>query len=107
MSTISGVTRAWLPDRQRAQAFFDAETDEEKLKQLAYSGSNMIPCGWVEVGTAVITVDVRDTRKLVEEHLEALQKQLAHIKSREDSVRADLEHQITQLQGLLEEGGLL
>ena len=91
MKTITGQTGAWLPS-------FNSKESPEDVKNLSFSEFDMTDQGWVNVGTATITVELLDNKEIVNGQLSMLNEAKRRVQAESARKLSEIE---TQIQSLL------
>lgn len=72
--TVTATTKAWLTQSYGPEDLLLAP--EEVVKRLYYTNQGMTTLGWTCVGTAAVTVELVEEKKLVDNKIEALKGEL-------------------------------
>lgn len=93
-TTVTAAMKAWLPSHS-----FTSPTDllAGKIDGLFYSNADMASSGWTEVGSASITLELIDTRAMIDNKVEALKQEGAAIRAEAYQKTMRIDEQIRNL----------
>ena len=94
--TFTGTTKAWVT----GSSIWDMEQakDSQRVSDFSYHDGDMTEYGWVEVGTAEITVTLNVAHKdIVNSQVATLRKQVESIRAESQSKVNRIEDQIKNL----------
>lgn len=94
--TFTGTTKAWIT----STSSWDMERlkDSERVCDFTYHDGDMTDYGWVEVGTAEVTVTLNVAHKdIVNSQVATLRKQANSIRAEAEVKASNLENQIKNL----------
>lgn len=106
MSTnqFTGTTKVWLSSShksiQELEALVRNGETGRAVNYLSTADSDMSSVGWVQVGTASITVKLLDTSTVVEHQVAALKKELQEVRAEAQMKENAILARISKLQAI-------
>lgn len=95
MKTITFQTKAWLSDGK-----IERNADSTDVDNMSFYKDDMTDFGWVEVGTAEITVTLVDRKTVVVNQIAGLNEAKRRIQAEAEKRLTEIEGQIQSLQAL-------
>lgn len=104
-TTFTGSTKVWISSPEYydisglKQLIADGDLDRA-VDYLSMASNDMSSNGWVEVGTASVTVTLHDSNELHEKALEGLHKQLQEVRAENHRRESFILDRISKLQAI-------
>lgn len=105
MKTIKGTQKAWMSDSchitpNEMQECIDKGKHEYLIGRLHFTNSDMTRHGWVEVGTAKVSVTFHPQDEVIEKLADGLREQISMVRAEAQTKVLQLEEKLSQLLAL-------
>ena len=100
MKTFTGKTKVWLSSDWTNIDDLLALTDDEAVNYVAYASHDMSGTGWRLIGTATVTIELNSKEAIHKTELDALNKELAEVRTMALLAENTILHRISKLQAL-------
>ena len=100
MKTITGATKVWLSSSWSTVDDLMTLNDDEAVNYVAYASHDMSLKGWRLIGTALVTITLDSKEAIHKTELDALNNQLAEVRTKAQEAENFILDRISKLQSL-------